>query len=170
MVSRAASEDPLDREHGERRVVVTQQLALMRFRHAQVPTVMTAGPHSRVSSQKIDLEVVPTPHSSAGQSDHQPSDQQDGAERVAALYARLGAPAVLTDAASAELVKYAANCFLAMKLSYVNAIAELCERLDYQIEPKISMPHFAAPLRSILASLVINVAGRASARATYWAS
>ena len=61
------------------------------------------------------------------------SDQQDAAERVAALYVRLGAPAVLTDAASAELVKYAANCFLAMKLSYVNAIAELCERLDANV-------------------------------------
>src|SRR5262245_11580010 len=44
-------------------------------------------------------------------------DAQDAAERVAALYARLGAPTVLTDAASAEMVKYAANCFLAMKLS-----------------------------------------------------
>ncbi|MET9629217.1 UDP-glucose/GDP-mannose dehydrogenase family protein [Lentzea sp. NPDC006480] len=60
-------------------------------------------------------------------------DQQDAAERVAALYARLGAPTVLTDAASAELVKYAANCFLAMKLSYVNAVAELCERLGANI-------------------------------------
>jgi UDPglucose 6-dehydrogenase len=60
-------------------------------------------------------------------------DQQDAAERVAALYARLGAPTVLTDAASAELVKYAANCFLAMKLSYVNAIAELCDRLHANV-------------------------------------
>ncbi|MHA6784099.1 UDP-glucose dehydrogenase family protein [Pseudonocardia saturnea] len=60
-------------------------------------------------------------------------DQQDAAERVAALYARLGAPTVLTDAASAELVKYAANCFLAVKLSYVNALAELCERLGADI-------------------------------------
>jgi UDPglucose 6-dehydrogenase len=57
------------------------------------------------------------------------SADQDAAERVAALYARLGAPTVLTDCASAELIKYAANCFLAMKLSYVNALAELCERL-----------------------------------------
>jgi len=61
------------------------------------------------------------------------SDSQDAAERVAALYARLGAPTVLTDAASAELVKYAANCFLATKLSYVNAVAELCERLGANI-------------------------------------
>jgi UDPglucose 6-dehydrogenase len=60
-------------------------------------------------------------------------DQQDAAEKVAALYARLGAPTVLTDAASAELVKYAANCFLAMKLSYVNAVAELCDRLGADI-------------------------------------
>lgn len=61
------------------------------------------------------------------------ADRQDAAERVAALYARLGAPTVLTDAASAELVKYAANCFLAMKLSYVNAVAELCERLGANV-------------------------------------
>ncbi|WP_436492673.1 UDP-glucose dehydrogenase family protein [Actinokineospora sp. HUAS TT18] len=59
--------------------------------------------------------------------------KQDAAERVAALYAKLGAPTVLTDAPSAELVKYAANCFLAMKLSYVNAVAELCDRLGADI-------------------------------------
>ncbi|HWN25892.1 MAG TPA: UDP-glucose/GDP-mannose dehydrogenase family protein, partial [Actinomycetospora sp.] len=60
-------------------------------------------------------------------------DTAEAAERVAALYARLGAPTVLTDAASAELMKYAANCFLAMKLSYVNAMAELCERVGADI-------------------------------------
>jgi len=60
-------------------------------------------------------------------------EAQDAAERVAALYSRLGAPTVLTDAASAEMVKYAANCFLAMKLSYVNAVAELCERLGADV-------------------------------------
>ncbi|MEJ2888058.1 UDP-glucose dehydrogenase family protein [Actinomycetospora aeridis] len=60
-------------------------------------------------------------------------DTAEAAERVAALYARLGAPTVLTDAASAELLKYAANCFLAMKLSYVNAMAELCERVGADI-------------------------------------
>ncbi len=61
------------------------------------------------------------------------SDSQDAAERVAALYSRLGAPTVLTDAASAEMIKYTANCFLAMKLSYVNAVAELCERLGADV-------------------------------------
>ncbi len=60
-------------------------------------------------------------------------DRPAAVERVAALYARLGAPTVLTDAASAEMVKYAANGFLAMKLSYVNAVAELCERLGADV-------------------------------------
>ena len=55
------------------------------------------------------------------------SDSPQAAERVGALFTKLGAPTVLMDAASAEMVKYAANCFLAMKLSYVNAVAELCE-------------------------------------------
>jgi UDPglucose 6-dehydrogenase len=61
------------------------------------------------------------------------SDRPAAAERVAALYAKLGAPTVLMDAASAEMVKYAANCFLAMKLSYVNAVAELCELLGADV-------------------------------------
>jgi UDPglucose 6-dehydrogenase len=65
----------------------------------------------------------------------------DAAERVAALYARLGAPTVLTDAASAEMIKYAANCFLAMKLSYVNALAEL---LPLELSEKEVTRHLAS--------------------------
>lgn len=61
------------------------------------------------------------------------SDRPDAANQVAALYARLGAPVLVTDAASAELVKYAANCFLAMKVSFANAIADLCEELGADI-------------------------------------
>lgn len=57
------------------------------------------------------------------------SDDPSAARRVATLYAALSAPVLVTSAASAELIKYAANSFLAVKLSYANAIAELCERL-----------------------------------------
>ena len=39
----------------------------------------------------------------------------------------LGTPFVLTDLATAELVKAAANAFLATKISFINAIAEVCE-------------------------------------------
>ena len=43
------------------------------------------------------------------------------------LYAPFKAPMVVTDIASAELIKHASNSFLALKISYINAIAILCE-------------------------------------------
>ncbi|EFL36625.1 sugar oxidoreductase [Streptomyces viridochromogenes DSM 40736] len=59
---------------------------------------------------------------------------RDAARRVADLYAGLDAPLVLTDAASAELTKYAANFFLAMKLSFANNLATVCERFGADID------------------------------------
>jgi len=55
------------------------------------------------------------------------SDSQEAAVRVAALYEKVGAPVVITDPASAETIKYAANAFLATKISYINAVAAICE-------------------------------------------
>jgi UDPglucose 6-dehydrogenase len=39
-----------------------------------------------------------------------------------------GAPLIVTDIATAELVKHASNAFLATKISFINAVAEICER------------------------------------------
>jgi UDPglucose 6-dehydrogenase len=60
---------------------------------------------------------------------------QDRAARaaVAALYAPLGAPIIETDHRTAELIKYAANAFLATKISFINDIARLCERLGADV-------------------------------------
>ena len=56
------------------------------------------------------------------------------AERVAGLYAGIDAPVLITDPASAETVKYAANAFLATKLSFTNAVAALCEAVDADVD------------------------------------
>jgi UDPglucose 6-dehydrogenase len=55
------------------------------------------------------------------------SDDHAAAVAVADLYGDIIAPRVVTDPASAETIKYAANAFLATKLSFVNAVAAICE-------------------------------------------
>lgn len=46
---------------------------------------------------------------------------------MAEVYAPIKAPLVVTDLASAELIKHASNAFLAMKISFANALAVVCE-------------------------------------------
>ncbi|MCX6903002.1 MAG: nucleotide sugar dehydrogenase, partial [Verrucomicrobia bacterium] len=48
-------------------------------------------------------------------------------EAMKQVYAAFEAPMVVTDINSAELIKHAANSFLALKISYINAIAAICE-------------------------------------------
>lgn len=55
------------------------------------------------------------------------SEDQEASIRVSTLYAKVAAPVMVTDPVSAETIKYASNAFLATKLSFVNAIATLCE-------------------------------------------
>ncbi|HEY2393292.1 MAG TPA: hypothetical protein VGK22_19105 [Candidatus Angelobacter sp.] len=42
--------------------------------------------------------------------------------------------AIFTSAASAELIKHASNAFLAMKISFINAVANVCEAVEANIE------------------------------------
>jgi UDPglucose 6-dehydrogenase len=61
------------------------------------------------------------------------SDDQSAAIRVAALYIGISAPLIVTDPASAETIKYAANAFLATKISFVNAVAAVCENVGADV-------------------------------------
>ncbi|MHB1467651.1 MAG: UDP-glucose dehydrogenase family protein [Solirubrobacteraceae bacterium] len=55
------------------------------------------------------------------------------ADAIVELYAPLHAPLVRTDVASAEMIKLAANAFLATKISFINEIANVCEQLGADV-------------------------------------
>lgn len=54
--------------------------------------------------------------------------------RLVELYAPLEAPMILTSRNSAELIKYASNSFLAVKISFINAISRICEKCDADVD------------------------------------
>ncbi|MEQ8423261.1 MAG: UDP-glucose/GDP-mannose dehydrogenase family protein [Cyclobacteriaceae bacterium] len=55
-------------------------------------------------------------------------------EELYAPFVRQGNPVIFMDERSAELTKYAANSFLATKISFMNEIANLCELLDADVD------------------------------------
>jgi UDPglucose 6-dehydrogenase len=64
-------------------------------------------------------------------------EDQSAAIKVASLYLGVPSPIIVTSPASAETIKYAANAFLATKLSYVNAIAAICEGVGADVNDVI---------------------------------
>jgi UDPglucose 6-dehydrogenase len=61
------------------------------------------------------------------------SDDQVAAARVAELFSALRAPVIVTDPASAETIKYASNAFLAAKVTFANAVANVCEAVGADV-------------------------------------
>ncbi|MSZ96912.1 MAG: nucleotide sugar dehydrogenase [Actinobacteria bacterium] len=60
-------------------------------------------------------------------------DNESATAAVAALYAGVDAPILQMKTASAEALKYAANAFLATKLTFINAMADICEAVGADI-------------------------------------
>ena len=58
---------------------------------------------------------------------------QNVAMRILELYAPLERPMIITDVYSAEMIKYASNAFLATKISFINAIANICEAANADV-------------------------------------
>jgi UDPglucose 6-dehydrogenase len=54
-------------------------------------------------------------------------------EILTSLYSPLGRPIVLTDVNTAELIKHAANAFLSTKISFINMVADLCEKIGADV-------------------------------------
>ncbi|WP_226529251.1 UDP-glucose dehydrogenase family protein [Metabacillus niabensis] len=61
-------------------------------------------------------------------------ENEEVALKMEELYAPLNVPIVHTDIESAEMIKYASNAFLATKISFINEIANICEKVGANIE------------------------------------
>lgn len=61
------------------------------------------------------------------------ADERREAEKVAGLYSVMQAPIVIADLRSAEMIKYASNAFLATKISFINEIARISERVGADV-------------------------------------
>jgi UDPglucose 6-dehydrogenase len=55
------------------------------------------------------------------------ADNPAAAQKLADIYSPLACPVIQTDLATAEIIKYASNAFLATKISLINAVADICE-------------------------------------------
>lgn len=62
------------------------------------------------------------------------AEQPQAAEMAKELYRGIEAPFVITDVTSAEMIKYAANAFLATKISFINEIAAICELVGGNVD------------------------------------
>jgi UDPglucose 6-dehydrogenase len=65
------------------------------------------------------------------------ADDEATAIKVSGLFLRTSAPLVVTDPATAETIKYTSNAFLATKVSFVNAVAALCEAVGADVRQVI---------------------------------
>lgn len=62
------------------------------------------------------------------------SQNQRAAEKVKELHLPLRAPVIITDLRTAEMIKYASNAFLATRISFINEIAAICDKLGADVE------------------------------------
>ncbi|MBI2135113.1 UDP-glucose/GDP-mannose dehydrogenase family protein [Candidatus Woesearchaeota archaeon] len=61
-------------------------------------------------------------------------ESERAAEMMKKLYNPIKAPIIMTDIKSAELIKHASNAFLATKISFINAISQICEKTGADVE------------------------------------
>ncbi|MCS7250761.1 MAG: UDP-glucose/GDP-mannose dehydrogenase family protein [candidate division WOR-3 bacterium] len=99
---------------------------------------------SRFNKKKVDFDVAVNPEflreGSAVDDFLNPDRIVIGVENKRAeeilleIYKPIKAPILVTDLESAELIKHASNAFLAMKISFINAISIICEKAGADVE------------------------------------
>lgn len=96
-----------------------------------------------LSAPHLNMDIVSNPEflreGSAIQDTFHPdrvvigADNSEAGARIAALHAPLRSELLLTDRESAELIKYASNAFLAAKISFINEMAHVCEKVGANV-------------------------------------
>lgn len=89
------------------------------------------------------------------------------------LYEPFGVPIVATNRKSSEMIKYASNDFLALKISYINEIANLCERIGADITDVARGMGLDARIGSLFLKAGIGYGGSCfpkDTKALYWLS
>lgn len=111
-----------------------------------IKSTVPVGTASKIKDQlqRADLAVVSNPEflaeGSAVKDFLEPSRivigavRIEDAERVAELYEKIEAPVLTSSWESAEIIKHTANAFLALKLTFINEIATLCEKTGADIQ------------------------------------
>jgi len=61
-------------------------------------------------------------------------ESEQARDEMLRLYEKFDTKKLIVDPASAEIIKYASNSFLALKISYINMVADLCEKAGGDIE------------------------------------
>lgn len=61
------------------------------------------------------------------------SNGQKAAKKLAQIYEVLGAPILITNLETAEMIKYASNSFLATQISFINSVANICEKVGADV-------------------------------------
>jgi UDPglucose 6-dehydrogenase len=62
------------------------------------------------------------------------AENPEAAQTIKDLYDAINSPKLVTNLRTAELIKYASNAFLALKVSYINEIARLCDSFGVDVE------------------------------------
>lgn len=62
------------------------------------------------------------------------TESEKAGEIMLDIYSSIKAPKIITDIRSAELIKYASNAFLATKISFINEIANICEKVNGDVK------------------------------------